>query len=147
MTSMETSRICLRATPGATSGAAPAVAVIAIFLLCSFNQQNVLRFPSTRAPPLFVFPARNDCDLAIDPRCCKPLLPQLIPTFFDQIELVDVHIVEHLPLAAGPLDLDGFRPRRFTQSEMGAKITLRKIAPAARNLADLRKAASQNANP
>ena len=44
---------------------------------------------------------------------CKSLLPQLILPFFDQVKSVDLHIVEHLPLAARPLYLDAFRPRRF----------------------------------
>jgi hypothetical protein len=64
-------------TSGVRSGAALAVAAMASFLLCSFNRQNVIRFRATPTPRLFVFLARNDCDLAINPRFGKPLLPQL----------------------------------------------------------------------
>src|SRR5260370_32089199 len=61
----------------------------------------------------------------------NPLRPQLIPPLFDQIELVGLHIVEHLPQAARPLDLDGLGVRRLAQAEMQTEITLRNLASSA----------------
>jgi len=55
----------------------------------------------------------DDLISVIAPMGCKSLLPQLILPFFDQVKSVGLHIVEHLPLAAWPLYLDAFRPRRF----------------------------------
>src|SRR5260370_1926438 len=61
-------------------------------------------------------------DLTNDPMVYKPLLPHLIPPLFDQIELVGLHIVEHLPQAARPLDLDGLGVRRLAKAEMQTEI-------------------------
>ncbi len=76
-------------------------------------------------------------DLTNDPMVYKPLLPQLIPPLFDQIELVGLHIVEHLPQAARPLDLDGLGVRRLAQAEMQTEIALRNVASTAAHLLQL----------
>jgi len=62
---------------------------------------------------------------------------QLVPAFLDQIELTGTHIMEDLPLSAGPLDLNGFRPRGFAQTKMQSEIALRNVTSAAAHLLQL----------
>src|SRR6266487_5667612 len=88
----------------------------------------------------------NQRESTIAPMARKSLRPQLILPFFVQVKLVRLHIVKNLPQPAGPLDLDGLRLRGLAQPEMGAKIALGKITPAACNLADLRDTAGLNAH-
>src|SRR5207249_9838404 len=56
---------------------------------------------------------------------------QLVPAFLDQMELTGTHIMEDLPLSAGPLDLNGFRPRGFAQTKMQSEIALGNVTSAA----------------
>jgi hypothetical protein len=71
----------------------------------------------------------------------------LVLALLDQVELVGFDVVEELLCTAGPADLNSLDAGRFGQSEVGAQVALREIAPASSNLADLREPASYDANP
>src|SRR2546421_8775519 len=69
---------------------------------------------------------------------CELLQFNLIAAFFDQVKLVGGKIVKLLLLTARPLNFQSVDMGSFRKAEMSAQITLRKIAAAARDFANLR---------
>ena len=75
----------------------------------------------------------------------KLLFPHLLLAFFDNVESVSFNIVEDLPLATRPIDLNSLSAGGFSQPKMSPQITLRKITATAGDLADLRQSTSHHA--
>src|SRR5260370_33036888 len=89
----------------------------------------------------------NQRESTIAPMARKSLRPQLIVPFFDQLELVGVHIAKNLPQPAGPFDLDGLRLRRLAQPEMQTEIALRNVTSTAAHFLQLMVAVSTHCDP
>ena len=69
-----------------------------------------------------------------------------VGAFRDLVELVGGDVAEGLFRAARPIDFDKVHGFGFAEAEDGAQITLREVAAAAGDFAELRDAASRDAD-